>query len=87
MIDIRIKTAELIQRDFDIPTPVTLAMFDRGLLDERAAVRVLIQDEYMQKIYYRRKTDIKIHLSERYCVSYSTVEKIVAGLNDNDNGQ
>ena len=66
MIDIRKCTADLIEHDFDLSTPVTETMFDYGLINERNARRVLIQDDYLRYTRYRRKTDIKIYLVERY---------------------
>ena len=81
MIDIRICTADLIERDFNLPAPITEAMFDLSLIEERNAIHVLIQDEYLHLIHRHRKTDIKIILADKYCLSYSTIEKIVAGLN------
>lgn len=81
MIDLREKTADLLLKDFDLPKNLTEAMFDLGLIDERAARAVLIREEYFRKINHRRKTDVKISLANRYCLSYSAVEKIVAGMN------
>ncbi len=86
MIDIRKCTADFVERDFNIPALVTEALFKRGLINERNAIRVLIQDEYLRSNPRHRKTDIKINLSDKYCLSYSTIEKIVAGLNGNNGG-
>lgn len=86
MIDIRKCTADLIERDYNLPAPISEVMFDRGLITERNAIRVLIRDEYLHLTQRRCKTDVKIYLSKRYCLSFSTIEKIVAGLNGTNGG-
>ena len=84
MIDIREHTATLLKRDLDIPSEVTGTLFDLGLIDERNAIRVLIKDEYIGYLVGNRsKTNIRIYLAERYCLSYSTIEKITAEVNGN----
>ena len=86
MINIRERTADLLKNDFDLPREICSAMFDLGLIDERGARAVLIRKEYLRRINYKRKTDLKIYLAGRYCLSYSAIEKIVAGLNGTDTG-
>ena len=82
MIDILEHTATLLKRDLDIPFEVTGTLFDLGLIDERCAIRVLVKDEYLKYLVgHRSKTNILIYLAERYCLSYSTIEKITAELN------
>ena len=41
-----------------------------------------IRDEYQGKSRTKRKTELKIHLAEKWAVSLSTVEKIITEGND-----
>jgi len=82
MINIRLKTAEALKADLDLPEEVTETLFDMGVISERGARDLLIRNEYKNRINFRRKTDVKIFLADRYCVSFSAVDKIVAGISD-----
>lgn len=77
MINIRERTADYVHRYFDLDAAVTEALFETGLLREDIAKKVLIRDDYLQHCSHRKKTDLKIHLSEKYAVSLSTIEKVV----------
>ena len=78
-MDIKTKTAHLIQRNYQLPKQVTMAMFDDKLLTEHQCKKVLIRDEYVNSSTKLRITQLKLSLAERYCVSLSTVEKYIAG--------
>jgi hypothetical protein len=79
MMDIKTKTAELVKRNINIDEDTTRALFDIGLLEEHICRKVLIREEYHSKSAMKRKTELKIYLAEKYCVSMSTVEKYIAG--------
>ena len=75
MIDIKTKVISLAQEKADIPPDAMEVLFDMGLLELHVCKKVLIREEYNQKAFTHKKTDLKIALSEKYCVSLSTVEK------------
>lgn len=77
MIDVREKTVAYMRRNFDIQPAVTEAMFDTGILREDLVRRVIIRDEYNRQSPTFKKTELKIHLAERWCLSLSTIEKII----------
>jgi len=78
MIDIKKNTAVFMMECFDIPEEETSLMFSIGVLDEQICKRILIRNEYFGSVKNIGKTDLKIELSEKYCISLSTVEKIIA---------
>lgn len=78
MINIREKTADFLQEKQGIPKDKTEAMFDSHILNENYCRRVLVAHEYKKRsTSSMSKTDIKVLLSDRYCISYSTVEKYI----------
>jgi hypothetical protein len=78
MIDIRSKTADYLQEKQDIPRKQTAWMFENKILDEHVCRKVLIAHEYKKQLKTgKTKTDIKVLLSDRYCISYSMVEKYI----------
>lgn len=82
MIDIRDRTADYIQQNFKIQKDTTEAMFDMGLIREDIAKRVLIRDEFSRRSRTKKKTELKIHIAEKWAVSLSTVEKILTEGNE-----
>jgi hypothetical protein len=82
MINIRNQTGDLLCK-YGIDRATTERLFDEKLLDENICKRVLIVNEYNRQLRVSGKTkyDIKIQIADRYCVSYSTVEKYIAALN------
>ena len=82
MIDIRGMTANYLSQNFDITPEVTETMFDTGLIREHIAKRVIIRNEYNHRAITHKKTELKIHLSEKFAVSLSTIEKIITEGND-----
>ena len=77
-MNIKKDTVLFMMKRFGCPEAETMVMFDVGILDERVCRDVLIRDEYYSNITTIRKTDLKIKLSEKYCTSFSTVEKIIS---------
>ena len=77
MIDIKSKTAVLIKENLGLENDVTHALFDLGLLDEGICKRILIREEYLRKAPSKSKTDLKMFLADKYCVSFHTIEKYV----------
>lgn len=78
MINIRCITAQYMDQNFSITAEVTETMFDVGLIREDVAKRVLIRNEYSQRERTHKKTELKIHLAEKFSTSLSTIEKILA---------
>ena len=77
-MNIKKDTVIFMMKRFGCPEAEIMVMFDVGILDERVCRDVLIRDEYFGNISSIRKTDLKIKLSEKYCASFSTIEKIIA---------
>jgi len=76
-VKIRSETASLVKDKFGLSEATTGVLFDSGLFREDIARRMLIRLEYKRLCDQGRqsKTSLKIALSEKYCVSVSTVEK------------
>ncbi|MBA7523531.1 hypothetical protein ES705_15658 [subsurface metagenome] len=79
MINIKSRTANLVKQNLGLDESTTKALFDIGLLNEEICKKVLIREEYLASNQTRLKTEVKIHLAEKYCVSFSTVEKYISG--------
>lgn len=79
-MDIRTKTANLIKNSYELPKQVTMAMFDDGLLTEEQCKKVLIRNEWLTASTKHKLTELKLSLADRYCVSFSTVEKYIKGI-------
>lgn len=78
MINIREKTAVLLWDKYGITEEQTEQMFRDQVLNEKYCIRLLVANEYAERSKGpTSKIDIKVLLSERYCVSYSTVEKYI----------
>ena len=77
MINIKVATAKLLKDQFKIPESTTAILFDKGILNEPSMKKVLIREEYMQKVKEKGKQRLRGALSEKYCVSVSLVEKSV----------
>jgi len=56
---------------------MTQAFFDVGLFRVDIARKVLIREEYRRKCSMESKTDLKWQLAEKYCLSVSSIEKIL----------
>jgi len=76
-MNIREKTAVIVQRNLNIDPSVTEALFDIGLIREDVAKKFVIREEYFDRSHTHKKTDLKIALAEKYNVSLSTIEKTV----------
>ena len=46
-INIKVKTVELLKRNFELDAEVTTALFESGILEEHNCRRILIRDEYI----------------------------------------
>lgn len=77
MTNIRQATARLLRDDFQINESVTAMLFERGILQEPSAKKVLIRDEYIKLARPKEKQRLRSKLADKYCVSVSLVEKIV----------
>lgn len=77
MIDIKSETKKLISENLEIKDDTANVLFDMGLLKEYNCRKVLIRNEYYYRCSHMSKTDLKIMIAEKYCVSLSTVEKYI----------
>jgi len=77
MINIKTATAKLLKDQFQISEITTSVLFEKGILNEPSMKKVLIREEYMQKVREKGKQRLRGVLSEKYCVSVSLVEKSV----------
>jgi hypothetical protein len=77
MTDIKYNTAMLLSEEFNIPRDITEELFDIGILNVQNCRNVLIQREYKRKACSKERNRIKTMLSDKYCVSFPTVEKIL----------
>jgi len=84
MINIRKRTAKMLEEDFKIEPQLTETLFDFGILDEKTCRDKLIQQDFQRITINRRITDARITLAEKYCVSYSTVEKVTTRIGKED---
>lgn len=78
MIDIKKKTAELINQNIDLSEEATQALFDIGLLECHTCKKVLIRQEFHERSRSKMKEEIKMDLADKYCVSLSTINKYLA---------
>jgi hypothetical protein len=77
MVNIRKETALLIQENVNLSLDDALILFEIGLLQDHICKRILIRYEYFKKCSNGCKTQLKIKLADKYCVSMSTVEKYI----------
>lgn len=77
MINIKAASARLLKEQYQITEDTTRILFDKGILTEPAMKKVLIREEYRQKVNGKGKQLLRGVLSERYCVSISSIEKVV----------
>ena len=77
MVNIRKETALLIQENVNLSLDDALILFEIGLLQDHICKRILIRYEYFKNYKHRCKTQLKIELANKYCVSMSTVAKYI----------
>ena len=78
-MDIKNQTAQLIEKNYQLPKEVTMSMFDDGLLTENQCRKVLIRDEFVNSSSKMMNMELKESLADEFCVSLSTVEKYLRG--------
>ena len=78
-MDIKNQTVALIEKNYQLPKEVTMAMFDDGLLTEHQCKKVLIRDEFVNSSSKMMNMELKESIAEEFCVSLSTVEKYLQG--------
>jgi hypothetical protein len=81
MIDIKERTKKHLKKNYDIEENVTQALFDSGILEVHNCRRVLIVEEYNNKVEISGKQMLKNFLADRFCVSLSSVEKYLSEEN------
>lgn len=81
MINVRQKTAILLEEKMGIRPEQTKQMFEDNVLSENYCIRVLVAHEFKSMVRNgKSKTEAKILLSDRYCVSYRTVENYIVQI-------
>ncbi len=79
MIDIMAMTTRVLREELHIDEETTRALFDIGVMNEYTCKKMLIRREW-ERSMISRKTDLKYHLADRYCVSVSTVERCISSF-------
>jgi len=77
MINVKEDTASMLQEHFDIAPEITARLFEKGIIREDIMKKVLIREEYQQKVKRNGKQVLRHELASKYCVSVSLVEKTV----------
>ncbi|TSA57522.1 hypothetical protein D4R42_01390 [bacterium] len=77
MIDIRKRSAELLKENFQIEERVTDLLFEKGWIRDDIAKKILLKEEYKQKVEPNGKQILKGKLAAKYHVSVELVEKIL----------
>ncbi len=77
MKDIRIKSAKMLKENFGIEETITGFLFEKGIIREDIMRKVLLREEYRQKVGPNGKQLLKNQLAQKYCVSIRVVERSV----------
>ena len=77
MINIRQKSAQLLQDRYGIPEMITELLFENNITDDNKMIKILIMHEYQTKVKPGQKQLLRRQLAEKYCLSVSLIEKIV----------
>jgi len=77
MINVKEDTANMLQEHFCISPEITARLFEKGIIREDIMKKVLIREEYQQKVKRNGKQVLRHELASKYCVSVSLVEKTV----------
>lgn len=78
MINIRVCTARILKDRFQIEEEVTEVLFTEGILQDHVCRNFLIKEEYFNKVDISGRQVLKNHLADRFCVSTSTIEKVIS---------
>lgn len=74
---IKKENAQIICNEFQITEGTFIALVDSNIINPEGARNFLIKKEYQTLIQHEPLTEAKYKLSEKYCVSFSMVEKVV----------
>lgn len=74
---IKKESAKIICNEFQIAEGTFIALVDNHIIDPEGARNFLIKKEYKTLINSQPLNEAKYILSEKYCVSFSLVEKVV----------
>lgn len=77
MINIRVCTAKLLKEHYQIEEDVTETLFDDGILHEHEMQKVLIKNEYNNKVQPTGKIDLQYKIADKFCVSVRLVREII----------
>lgn len=78
MKGIREGTAKMLEEDFAMDPQLTETLFDFGILDELTCRNKLIQRDFQRLMPRSKVTDLRLTLADKYCVSFSTIDKITS---------
>jgi len=77
MINIKDQTAKMLKEKYQIDEEITTILFEKGILREDILKKILLKEEYRQKVEPKGRQILKHKLAKKYCVSVKLIEKII----------
>lgn len=77
IINIKVSVKKLLKDKYNIDPEVTEQMFKSGMLKEHVCKRILIRDEYNQKVKPEATQILRYELAAKYSVSERFVRKVL----------
>jgi len=77
MINIKDQTARMLKEKYQIDEEITTILFGKGILREDILKKILLKEEYRQKVEPKGRQILKHKLAKKYCVSVKLIEKII----------
>jgi len=77
MINIKDQTARMLKEKYQINEEITTILFEKGILREDILKKILLKEEYRQKVEPKGRQILKHKLAKKYCVSVKLIEKII----------
>jgi len=77
MINIKDQTARMLKEKYQIDEEITTILFEKGILREDILKKILLKEEYRQKVEPKGRQILKHKLAKKYCVSVKLIEKII----------
>ena len=77
MINVRQESAKMLKSQYNIEEEITILLFEKGIIREDIIRKILLKDEYKQRVEPNGKQILKGKLADKYCVSVELVEKVI----------
>jgi len=77
MINIKDQTAKMLKEKYQVDEEITTILFEKGILREDILKKILLKEEYRQKVEPKGRQILKHKLAKKYCVSVKLIEKII----------